>query len=108
MAELKSMKLTKKEKKQEETISTRKEDFPFGLSIHLDDESLEKLGINANSMPSVGTKMMLLARVEVRSMSIHEDDGDDVRRSISLQITDMALDPEKKKKSAGEVLFGGE
>jgi len=106
MADMKSMKLTKQQKKREDTLSTEENEFPFGLRIHLDDDSLDNLGMG--EMPKVETTMILMAKVEVRHTSVGDDAEDGKSRSMSLQITDMALEPEKKKRPASEILFGSE
>lgn len=70
-------------------------DYPYGLRISLDEESLKKLGIT--DLPEVGQAMTLQARVEVVSVSQYEH-TEGKSRDMSLQITDMALDtPDNKQ-----------
>lgn len=62
--------------------------YPYGLCITLDGDAVDKLGI---ALPPVGATMMLMARVTVeRTATLQENDGE-VERTMSLQITDMAL-----------------
>jgi hypothetical protein len=89
-----SMKLTPEEAKQESHCVPCDDSpaYPYGLSLSLDDKSLEKLGITA--LPAVGSKMVLRALVEVSSTSQHENQKDkDI--SVSLQITDMDIEPSR-------------
>jgi hypothetical protein len=63
--------------------------YPWGLSLSLDNESLDKLGVE--NLPKVGATMRLEARVSVSSVSSNEGMDKTVRRSVSLQVTAMAL-----------------
>jgi hypothetical protein len=87
-----SMKLTTAEAKSETMLGDPEEsdlpEYPYGLSVCLDKDSLEKLGIT--ELPSVGTVMQLTALVEVCSVSQYQNQsGTD--SNLSLQITDMEL-----------------
>lgn len=85
--------------------------FPFGLTIHLHQEELEKLGLT--ELPRAGQKLFLQADVVVESVSESEsvdlDDGgkSEKDRSMNLQITDMALDMNVEASQA-ERIFGKE
>jgi hypothetical protein len=67
--------------------------YPYGLTLELSDEVLEKLGVK--DLPGVGAEILLTAKAKVTSVSINERqdaDGDkeaDKRRSVGLQITDL-------------------
>lgn len=74
-------------------VASDEPEYPYGLRISLDEESLKKLGIG--EMPEVGTTMALQAKVEVVAVSQYEH-KDDVSRTLVLQITDMALDAGSK------------
>jgi hypothetical protein len=78
-------------------------EFPYGLRIDLDNDSLKKLGIE--SLPEVGKSMMLHARVVVNSVSENESSGQEKRKSVGLQITDMALGSEGEKRDAAQVIY---
>ncbi|PVX84344.1 capsid staple protein [Paraburkholderia unamae] len=100
-----SMKLTPVEAKQESTadapttVDADRPAYPYGLTVCLDDESLSKLGVT--SLPDVGTPFTMTARVEVCSASQYQNQsGTD--RNLSLQITDMQLDPEKAQRTDEE------
>lgn len=88
-----SMKLTPAEAKSETMLCDPDDTddlprYPYGLTVCLDDETLEKLGIT--QLPAVGTVMQLTALAEVCSVSQYENQtGSD--NNLSLQITDMEL-----------------
>ena len=63
--------------------------YPYGLTIDLDDGSLEKLGITA--LPKVGTEMMVTARCVVKSISSYDTQGGEAESRVCLQITDMEI-----------------
>lgn len=83
--------------------------YPWGLEVRLDEDALELLGLT--KLPQVGKPMMLIARVDVTSVSeqknVSEDKGTHKHRSVSLQITDMALAPDEKgdEPAAQDVLY---
>lgn len=81
--------------------------YPYGLTLSLDDDALAKLGIT--SLPSVGTKMTLTARVEVCSTSQYQDRKGESEASLSLQITDMQLSGanESAPQSTASLLYSG-
>lgn len=62
--------------------------FPYGLSIELSDESLKKLGIEP---PAVGAVLLVMAHVQVTSVSQNQQLDGDKESRCSLQITEMAL-----------------
>jgi hypothetical protein len=76
------------------------------LSVNLDDASLKKLGIE--TLPKIGTAMVLTARVEVSSLSEYDSQQGGASRSLGLQITDMALAAESGKGSASKALYSEE
>lgn len=98
---MKSMKLTPEESKKSLLGCTAAEPgdgpaYPYGLELHLCDETLKKLGIE---MPAVGSTMTLNARVVITSVgSSQQQDGDKEERA-SAQITDMELTPDAAKSS---------
>lgn len=105
---LTNMKLSHKEKEvNTETVSSDKPEYPWGLEIDLNEESLEKL--EWFTTPKAGQKVIIMARAEVirTSESQSQEFGEShTHRSVSLQITDLALDPESEKKDAGALLYG--
>lgn len=81
-----------------------RDDYPWGLRITLNNDTLKKL----NAQPqSVGTEVMITAKAVIRGLSAHETD-DGVNRSADLQITDMAIGPVsgEQPKSAAQTLYG--
>ena len=75
--------------------------FPFGLSINLDNDSLKKLGMD---MPDIGDKKVMVAKIEVTSVSARKQKGESDHKHVELQITHMAI--ENAPNSAEEKLFG--
>jgi len=113
---LKSMKLTPKEEMKEDKLEgecpTCTEDeksegpeYPWGLKINLDTDTLTKLGIS--ELPKIGTSMMLHAKVFVCDMYQSESEGSK-NISLGIQITDMSLDAEKTSKSTTSVMYDKE
>lgn len=81
-----------------------KEHYPFGLSLMLDDDVIDKLDLG--SLPSVGDTINVAAKAKVESVSQRQDTDDDgPNRSITLQITDMGLENDDENDHA-EKLFG--
>ncbi len=102
---LTDMKLSPEEAKEMDCCVSGDSDggpkYPWGLSISLDDATLEKLGIT--TLPQVGQQMRLMAIVEVCSTSQHANqEGTD--KCVSLQITQMGL--EGAAPDPAQVLYG--
>jgi len=90
MSTLINMELTAAEAKQETSIAEADgPKYPWGLSICLDDEALKKLGMD--KLPEVGTKMRLVAMVDVSGVSSYSSQNSEGHRTLDLQITDMTL-----------------
>lgn len=88
-----SMKRTRKDKKNSgHEISTSGEDFPFGLSLNLDDESLAKLGIT--KLPGVGEEMIVAGIGKVESVS-ERSDSNRKSRNVTIQLEKLAIGPLK-------------
>lgn len=90
---------------QDESGQTKtRDDYPWGLCINLDNETLKKLG--ATPQP-VGSEVMITAKAIIKSMSARESE-DGTRHEAGLQITDMAISAAaaEDKKSAAETLYG--
>lgn len=109
MAGLKSMKITATERSSNAPIEKYEPPaYPYGLQLSLDQDILEKLEVD--SLPKVGTTLILIAKVDVSSVSEHESQGDKKpRRSLSLQITDACLEPNTAdgKKAVAALYEGG-
>lgn len=110
MAGLKSMKITASERSKSSEVAEKYEPpaYPYGLQLSLDQDILEKLGVD--KLPKVGTTLLLIAKVDVSSVSEHENAGDKkARRSLALQITDACLEANTAdgKKAAAALYEGG-
>lgn len=100
---MKDMKVTRDERK-EYPMDMPKEDYPYGLRLHLDDESLKKLALE--NLPELGTEMKLTAVVVVKgkSMSEHENHK---HKNLELQITEMDLkSKDTREKNPEKNLYG--
>lgn len=90
MASLKRSKADKKRESNKYRLSSpSSEDYPYGTRIELDNDSLDKLGID--DMPDVGKKMRIHAVAHVLSTSESTHDGKKAHRSMSLQIRKMKM-----------------
>ena len=103
--DLVSMQLSKSEAKaMTEPSEPDRPRFPWGLSLHLDDEVLGKL--NITTLPKVGSTEELRAVVKVTRIS--EDDSQEGRsRSVALQITELAFGDPDDPNAAESALYGG-
>ncbi len=88
----------------EDGKTVQRDDYPWGLRITLNNETLKKLGI---TLPKVGAEMLLAGKVKVLSTSTRED-GDETNSSVDLQITDIGLmdDSAAPQKTAADTLYG--
>lgn len=102
---LKSMKYS--EEKMNEYRPTvanmEKPEYPYGLCISLEEDQIKALEMVGT--PAVGEVMMVMAMATVKSVSVHENEESGVKRSVSLQITDMNMKPYKVK-STEDALYG--
>jgi hypothetical protein len=92
MTKLADMKMTKSEKKDSGPMSVGKyegPDYPYGLTLRLDNASLEKLGIE--TLPKVGATMQINAMGVVTSVSSHESKNRD-ERTVEIQIQKLAVE----------------
>jgi len=104
-----SMKITEEEKKNDAQRSVIEDNaqYPYGLIVNIDPKSAAKLGVT--EPPKAGQKMMMLAEVEVKSVTVDEKVEGKKKCSFTLQITEMALkdyEEEEEEKSASSVLYG--
>lgn len=99
------MKISKADREKQTSPSTLMKDgpaYPWGLSLNLDDATLEKLGLE---LPEVGEELMLHARVKVSSCSSSDSEGGGKNRSCSLQIVAMGLEGEDREDDAAGTLY---
>jgi len=100
-----SMKMTAKESKAETMPSTMKApEYPYGLRIRLDEEAIKKLGMK--ELPPVDKVVKLYAAAYVCNVSSHDSSEGGSNRSMELQITDLALMPEKEPEEPSKKLYG--
>ena len=85
------MKLSKKEAKNEFEVAPGAPKFPHGLTINLDNESLQKLGFD--SLPDVGEDFIVVGIGPVTHASEHRRQGDKVDRSITIQLESIEVGP---------------
>jgi len=84
-----NMKMSAEETKEYSGAEMEAPQYSYGLSIDLDDDALEKLGITA--LPKVGAEMMVTAKCVVKSVSSNQMQGGDAESRVCLQITDMDI-----------------
>ncbi len=97
-----SMKNTKSDKKQHdgECAISSHEDYPYGLSLNLEDVSLKKLGIT--KLPDVGEEMKITAVGVVTNISEHSSKRRK-SRSVSIQLQQLDVSPSRKKTAVDAV-----
>jgi hypothetical protein len=92
---LASMKRTPKEKDEKyeaEMIPPSMDEYPYGLKLDLDTETLDKLGVK--DMKSVGDYCYISAVGKVTRVSESQNEYDDgeEKRDMCLQITKMSIE----------------
>lgn len=76
-------------------------EYPYGLRICLDNDSLTKLGIT--ELPAIDAEFKVTALACVVSVSQHESQGSDKpHRSVDLQIEMMELAPAKEESGTSQ------
>lgn len=78
-----------REKNMNKPLAGGSEDYPYGLTITLGKDELDKLGVKA--LPGVGDTYELTATVKVTSVSKRASTTDESMH-LELQITHMALE----------------
>lgn len=101
-----SMARTPEDKKEHEAEmeSYSEEDFPWGLSIHLGERELDKLGMNDGSLDS--EMMVNVTAVAMVKSAEARSEGGKVRRSVTLQIQQLGLEVADKKPARAATLYG--
>jgi hypothetical protein len=77
--------------------------YPYGLQICLNDDGLQKLGID--KLPEVGGELIMTAKVIVTSARSSQQMDGDKESGCDLQITDMALSAPVPSVDAAAVMF---
>jgi hypothetical protein len=104
------MSVTEAEKKQRERkMQERMEgtdgpDYPYGLSVHLDEGSLLKLQVK--DLPKAGEEVRIEGTAKVRSVRQEDVDGGQQERSVELQITHLGLGAPPAKTGADTMYDG--
>ena len=111
-----SMARTAKEKKAAEerykVAPSSGEDYPYGLTLNLGKDELEKLGID--DLPAVGDEQYFYIACKVTRVHASASENDE-SKGVEMQITKMALeespkeeeDEDKKdKRTPGQILYG--
>lgn len=108
-AKLVSLERTPAEKKALEKEMTapmpEAPDYPYGLELRIDDDTLDKLGLD--DLPPTGTVVHFRAVATVTGARASADQSGD-RSSIDMQITDMgitAISEPAKKRAKASVLY---
>jgi hypothetical protein len=95
--------MKKTEEMPEEYEGMDEPSYPYGLCITLDAEQLDKLGIN--TLPKVGSEMMIKAKAYVKSTSAYETQGGK-DMSVQLQITDLDLSGLDRQRDQADAMYG--
>jgi len=93
---MKKPKLSKRKLRENmmpETAAMDQPSYPWGLEINLENDSVEKLGIDIENTKA-GDEIMIMAKAKVTNVSqrenIERSGNKKINKSIGLQITDMA------------------
>ena len=105
---MRDMMITAEEKKEasEHSIVRDEPKYPYGLKIHVDENTYEKLGLS--DVPTVGEKYMIIAVAEVCDVHQAKYEGDEAKICMGLQITEMDIKKNKEEKNAADTLYGGD
>ncbi len=90
MSSLINMQNTPAEAKEQVSPTADAPKYPWGLSLSLNSDSLEKLGVK--TLPSVGTEVTIVAKARVSNTSEYSTEGSGSEASMGLQITDLQID----------------
>lgn len=113
MTKLVSMKITDAERKAKQKEYEKGpsmiggDSYPYGLQIRLENDALEKLGLE--NLPKTGRKVRVVAECTVTSTSEHKSSHGgktDKRRNLELQIEKLALnlEPGSAKEAVDDAL----
>lgn len=96
------LKLSKRERKDITEPSMDAPEYPWGLNLTLDEEVLEKLGLDVGDF-KVGEELPLVGVVKVTSISQHQSDGS---ASTSVGLTLVKVETGKSDDEKASTLFG--
>ena len=86
-----SLKGSKRETVSAAPMMSDAPDYPYGLTLTLEEETIQKLGLEDDDL-EVGYEMLLVAKVRVTSSSSHDSEENGVRRCVCLQLTDACVE----------------
>lgn len=94
------MKRTVKSEKSTMLAEETRDEYPWGLRLSLDDETLTKLGMT--ELPAIDAEFKLVALACVVSVSQSERVDGEPHRSVELQLEQMLLVPGKEEDTEGD------
>lgn len=89
---LRDMRLSKAEKEDAMPMLSHEMEYPYGLRLSLDDDSLNKLGI---ATPEHGQEFRVVGSGCVKSVSVNENEHG-MRRHVEVQLEKLLLVPVDK------------
>jgi hypothetical protein len=90
-------KKSKKERQKENKVDYAEEpEYPWGLEINLEDDSLNSLDLKADNF-KVGNEVSIMARARVDRISSNKSRNGRNRDAVGLQITDMGFEGQEEK-----------
>lgn len=108
MAELTDLKITKAEKKKQADaweMDAVRDDYPYGLSIHINEDTMDKLGLTDAEFDT-GEPVKIIAEGFISEDRISVVNGKS-RRCMSIQFRKMALEQDGGE-SLATALYGGD
>lgn len=97
MKKLPSMKLSNKPKTEKLLAEPARPEYPYGLRLSLNQETLKKVGLSVKGV-KVKDKLMVMAEAEVCEIRSSSDEYSD-NENMELKITNMAVAPKKMRRS---------
>lgn len=95
----------KAEQAKWDSVPSEQDDYPYGLSLHLDSETLAKMGLTDADFDA-GQPVMVTIEGFISEDSIRSVNGEP-RRSMTIQTRKIAIDQEKESTDISAALYGG-
>lgn len=95
----------KAERARWESVPAEQDDYPYGLTLHLDNETLEKMGLTEADFDA-GQPVTVQIEGYISEDSIRSVNGEP-RRSMTIQTRKIAVNQEKEASDIGTALYGG-
>lgn len=92
-----NMKMSAEEKAEQTSSEAPKQEYPYGLCLSLDDDTLAKLGLKDLA---VGSKLKINAVAVVESINTSATAGSEAETYARVQITDMEAAADAGKDAA--------